>query len=303
MTNKKMVLSHILAVFTVIIWGTTFIFTKLLLENFSPFELLLLRFTIGFVALLIAYPHKTKSANIKHEFLFIFAALTGIILYMGLECIALKLTSTSNVGIIVSVSPLLTVLIVGITAKEKIKLNYLIGFVFAITGIIVVTFNGKFTLNINPIGDLLTVLACLCWAIYSVILRKIGTLGYNNIAVTRKIFFYGIIFLIPANIINGFELNFQRFISPSNIISILFLGLGASAFCFLSWNYCIKTLGPTKTNAYIYVVPVVTILVSYLVLNEKITVYKIIGTLLIIIGLILSEKNHKGEKQIEHSAK
>lgn len=289
--NENKVKGHLSAIITILIWGTTFISTKVLLKSFSPIEILFYRFTIGYLVLWIVYPHRLKICEYKQELMFAGAGLTGVTLYFLFENIALTYTSASNVGVIISIAPFFTAIISHVFLKEeKLHKQFFIGFLSSIIGIMLITFNGSFALDLNPIGDLLAILSALLWAIYSVITRKISELGYNTIQTTRRTFFYGLIFMIPALFIFNFEWGIDRFSDPVNLFNILFLGVGASALCFVSWNYAVKVLGAVQTSVYIYMVPVITVVTSVIVLDEKITFISFVGIVLTMLGLFLSEK-------------
>lgn len=98
---------HIAALVTIVIWGTTFISTKILLAGFTPIEILFFRFLLGLFVLLIVYPKRLRIKDGKQELTFAAAGLCGICLYYLLENIALTYTMASNVGVIISVAPFL----------------------------------------------------------------------------------------------------------------------------------------------------------------------------------------------------
>lgn len=288
---------HIAAFITILIWGTTFISTKILLADFKPIEVLFYRFIIGFFALFIAHPHRLKGTNRKQELTLMSAGLCGVTLYFLLENIALTYTSASNVGVIISASPFFTAILANWLLKgEKLKRNFFIGFFTAIAGIFLISFNGSAVLKLNPIGDFLALGAALVWALYSVLLKKISQFGYPTIPVTRRIFFYGLLFMIPVLFSLRFEWRLERFADPIALFNILFLGLGASALCFVTWNIAVKQLGAVKTSIYIYMVPIITVITSIIILHEKITWISALGILLILMGLFLSDKkkSHTG---------
>lgn len=290
MNRKKEVMGHLFAFITIFIWGTTFISTKLLLEAFSPIEILFLRFTIGFVALLVVYPHRLKVKEKKQEYYFVAAGLCGVTLYYLLENIALTYTFASNVGVIISVAPFFTAIFAHLFLDgEKWRVQFFIGFSVAVLGIFLISFNGSINLRLNPLGDILAVLAAVVWAAYSILTKKISGFHYNAIQSTRKIFFYGLVFMIPALFIFGFKPNINQMIQPVNLFNILFLGLGASALCFVTWNSAVKILGAVKTSVYIYIVPVITVVTSVIVLSEEITGIAVFGILLTLAGLFISE--------------
>lgn len=288
--QTKQSTGHLIAFITIIIWGTTFISTKILLVDFTPIEILFFRFIMGFVALLIVFPHRMKVKNKKHELYIIAAGITGITLYYLLENIALTYTMASNVGVISSLAPFFTAIVAYLFLKEEpLRVNFFIGFLIAMIGLGLISFNGATNFQINPIGDLLAITATLVWAIYSVITRKISSFGYNTLQVTRRMFFYGLIFMLPTLFFFDFKFGFERFADPVNLFNIIFLGLGASALCFVTWNFSVKILGPIKTSIYIYLIPVVTVVTSVIVLDEKITLMSALGTILAIAGLFISE--------------
>lgn len=288
---------HIAALITIIIWASTFVSTKVLLREFNPIEILLFRFIIGYLVLLLIYPKKMKITNLKHEIYFALAGLSGICMYYLLENIALTYTQASNVGVIISVAPFFTAIISRTVSKDENKLGmrFILGFAMAMIGIMLISFKG-FDIQINAKGDLLALLAALTWACYSVLSKKISEFGYHSIQVTRKTFGYGILFMIPAIFVFDFNLDLERFNNGVNLMNILFLGLGASALCFVTWNYAVKVLGAVKTSIYIYLVPVITVIVSAVILDEIITGKIIIGIVLTVIGLFISEKRFQREE-------
>lgn len=289
--SSKQKAGHLCALFTIFIWGTTFISTKVLLKDFQPVEILFFRFVMGLVALLILAPHRLKGIDRKQEFAFAAAGLCGICLYYLLENIALTYTLASNVGVIISVAPFFTAILSHIFLKEENKLgfHFIAGFVVAMTGIFLISFNGT-KLQLNPTGDLLALLAAFVWACYSILTRKISSFGYPTVLTTRRVFGYGIIFMIPALFLFDSQLDLMRFSNPVYLLNIIFLGLGASALCFVSWNFAVKVVGAVKTSLYIYMVPVITVITSVLILHEKMTALSILGTILTLAGLFLSER-------------
>lgn len=298
--NNKNTLGHISAILTVLIWGTTFISTKVLLSHFTPIEILFFRFSLGFIALLLIYPHKLVLTDKKQEKLFMLAGLCGVTLYFLFENIALTYSFASNIGVIVSISPFITGILTHFFLKqEKLKLSFFLGFFVSIIGVALISFNGSTVLKLNPIGDILAVLAAATWSIYSIVTKKISDYQYNTIQVTRRIFFYGLIFMLPALFFFDFHIGIDRFKEPLLLFNILFLGFGASAVCFVTWNLSLKLLGVLKTSVYIYAVPVITVAFSAFILKEKITSIAMVGTFLTLAGLFISENRiniKKGEK-------
>ena len=291
---------HLAALFTIIIWGTTFISTKVLLTDFKPVEILFFRFVMGFAALLLACPHRMKGLERRQELTFVLAGLSGICLYYLLENIALTYTMASNVGVIISVAPFFPAILsrLFLRSEGKLRVNFFIGFVVAMAGVALISFNGS-RMELNPAGDVLAVLAAFVWACYSILTRKISSFGCPVILTTRRTFFYGILFMVPALFLFDFEMRLERFADVTHLLNILYLGLGASALCFVTWNFAVKVLGAVKTSVYIYMVPVITVVTSVTVLKEPVTWVSIVGTVLAVAGLFLSEYNGKGSRNSE----
>ena len=278
---------HILAIITVLIWGTTFISTKTLLKDFSPVEILFFRFLMGLILLTAAYPKILKTGDKRREGIFALAGLTGVCLYYLMENVALTYTTASNVGVIVATAPFFTALLSG--EAKRGNLFFFLGFALSMAGISLISFTSAGP-DFNPVGDFLAISAAFMWACYSVLLKKISLWGYNTIQTTRRIFLYGIIFMLPPALLSGVSFDMTRFMDMTNLFNILFLGAGASAICFVIWNCSVRILGALKTSVYIYLVPVVTVIFSALILKENMTPASLAGTALTLAGLIVSQK-------------
>lgn len=222
--------------------------------------------------------------------MFAAAGLCGVCLYYLLENVALTYTTASNVGVIVSAAPFFTVVLSRLFSKteEKLRARFWIGFFAAMTGICLISF-GDAGLSVSPLGDLLALGAALLWAAYSLLTRKISGYGYGTVQATRQIFFYGTVFMLPFLFLLGFSPDPRALTEPEYALNLLYLGLGASALCFVTWNYAVRALGAVGTSVYIYMVPVITLLTSAAVLGEEITPTSSAGTGLTLAGLFLSE--------------
>lgn len=281
---------HLAAMFTILVWGTTFIATKILLEDFAPVEILFIRFLIGYLALWIAYPKRFHTRKGEGKY-FVLAGIFGVTLYFLLENIALTYTLASNVGVIVAISPFFTALFSWLFFQDQKPNQYfLIGFLLAMAGVYLISTNGQSVFEIHPAGDLLALLAAIVWALYSNTTRKIGEFHYATIPLTRRIFFFGLVFMTPALFMMDFQPEIAGFMKIEVLLNFMFLGLGASALCFVTWNYALRSLGSVRCSVYIYLVPVITVVTSMLVLQEEVTIYTWIGIILTLIGLMLSQR-------------
>ena len=281
---------HLSALVTILIWGTTFISTKVLLVAFQPVEILFIRFVLGLIALIVVCPHRLKGTTPRQELTFAAAGLCGVCLYYLLENIALTYTMASNVGVIISVSPCFTALLTHflMRGEDRLRPTFFAGFAVAMAGICLISFNGS-ALALDLRGDLLALLAAFVWACYALLTRKISALGHPTVLTTRRTFFYGLVFMLPVLALSGARPDLACLLDPVDLGNLLFLGLGASALCFVTWNFAVKELGAVKTSVYIYLVPVITVAASVAILDEPFTWMTGVGTALTLMGLFLSE--------------
>lgn len=288
--RREKVFGHLLAIVTIIIWGTTFVSTKVLLKEFSPEEILIYRFFIAFLILILIYPKNIKLLSIKEEILFCLLGITGVSLYFWTENLALKYTQASNVGLIISAIPIFTALIAHFIFKdEKISINFLVGFVLSILGIIIIIYNGK-VLKLSPVGDFLAVVSALLFAVYSVLIKKVS-IEYNQIFVVRKIFFYGLITMLPIIFVRNINFIKMPHFTISITLNMLYLSIFASVLCFIMWNKSVNIIGSLKTINYIYFVPLITMISSTIILNEKVNMLMLFGGILILSGVYLNNSN------------
>lgn len=308
MTKNPKLAGLFFASVSVFLWGITFVCTKYLLRSFSSYEILLLRFVLAYIALWISKPHRLHLANKKHELYFAFAGLSGVTAYQFMENMAISYTSASNVSVIVSICPMFTALFMQIFFKERhLTAFFNIGFLLAIFGVALVSFNGVVEFHLSPKGDFLALAAAVSWGFYSLCIAKINRLGFDTIIVTRRVFHWALIFMLPIGIysllkhggslpseINNISVildsafNKARFANPLNWLNLCFLGLGASAFCFAAWNIACEKLGTVRATVGIYLIPVVTIIFAFFALGEKISLMGAIGAVLTIAGLFVS---------------
>lgn len=283
-------LGHAMALVTAVIWGCTFVSSKVLLESFTPIEVMFFRFVLAYIALWIMKPKLLRTGSIKRELGFAAAGLTGVTLYFVCENVALTYTQASNVGVIVSVAPMFTAVLSSIFFKsEKPGHKFYVGFLISIAGIALISFNGAAVLKLSPMGDALTVAAALSWAVYSLIMIRLNGYGYGTLLCTRRVFFYGLVFMTPLLFVMESGFDPGRFASVPVVLNFLFLGLVASALCYVFWNRAFEILGAVKTNVYIYLVPVVSIVASAVIIREKITWISALGAVLTLMGLWFSQ--------------
>ena len=288
--NQKL-LWHLLAVGVVAVWGTTFVNTKILYNSgLTPSEIFFLRFLIAYVAIWFISPRKLFTNSWRDEGTMLLLGITGGSLFFVAENSAVALTYVNNVSFITSTSPLVTV-ILGIVFVKSIKATWtlIVGSMIALVGVGLVIFNGSFILHLNPWGDLLALLTAVCWAVYTLLMKSVSE-RYSAVFITRKLFFYGLLTVLPMFLIDPWTVSLATLLTPKVAFNLLLLGLVASFLCFALWTVVIERLGVMTASNYQYLNPITTVVASAIWLSEPMTAIAYIGSALILIGVIVSNK-------------
>ena len=290
---------HLVAFLVVAIWGSTFVFTKMLLmAGLSPADIFILRFLVAYLLLVLLTsitPLGVGSRRLlcrtwRDELMMIGLGLTGGSIYFLTENAAMLFTTATNTSLIVCSCPLFTMFIVrAVYRDEKTKAHELIGSLLSLAGMALVVLNGHFVLHLSPLGDLLAFSACLCWAVYSLIIKQVSA-TYSPVFVTRKVFGYGLLTMIPYYLLTDDVINCEALRSADVICNLLFLGCIASLACFVLWNWVIKHLGPVATTNWVYFNPITTIVFAAWLLDERLTPYFLLGAVLILAGMYIAAR-------------
>ena len=282
---------YVTAFIIVVLWGCTFVQTKILINaGLRPDEIFLFRFTLAYILILPFAGKRLMLDNLADELLAALLGLTGGSLYFVTENYALAYGYCSNVALIVCLTPIVTSFIVGcFYPGERLRGTGVLGSVIALVGMALVVFNGNFILKLSPLGDILALGACLCWAVYSLVIKRLQG-KYSNMLITRKIFGYGLLTILPLLLVRG--VNVDILLDGGAVVwgNVLFLGCVASMLCFLGWNYCLERIGTVRATNLLYLNPVVSITTSAIVLGERVTWLAIIGAVLILAGLVCLER-------------
>ena len=290
MFKNKVLLFHLITAAVVTIWGVTFVSTKVLLQHgLGPMDIMFYRFVIAYCCILAISHKRLWADNWKDEFMLMLSGLTGGTLYFIAENNALGISQASNVALLVCTTPIFTALLAHWVFKDPLRKNMLIGSLIALLGVGLVVFSGSVILQINPLGDFLSIMAALMWAIYCLILKPLGN-RYSTAFITRKVFIYSILSVMVYFLFDPLNMDMEILTHPIVIMNLLFLGIVASMLCFIAWNAAVKVLGPSRTANYIYVQPMSTLVLSSIILSEVITLTSLIGAACIIGGVYLAEK-------------
>ena len=305
--NKSLLGYHALAILVVAIWGVTFVCTKLLIAaGLMPAQIFAIRFALAYLGIWAVCLYRKGRASrlfadsLLDEAIFVFLGITGGSFYFLTENTALVYTQACNVAFLVCSAPLFTALMTLVIKRfakgrianglENIRLGWplILGTVLALGGMAMVVFERQ-TLQLSPKGDLFAIGAAVCWALYSIFMAQM-TSQYGALFATRKVFFYGLVTIVPF-LLNGDRTTVLSALSqPSVILNLLFLGLVASLACFIIWNKVMSKLGNFTSTCYVYLNPFFTLVTSMIILGERMTLVSAVGSLAIVLGVILSGK-------------
>lgn len=292
---------HLLALSVVAVWGTTFVSTKVLIEaGLDPTAIFFYRFILAYAGIWLYTVLARKESRIwngwKDEAVFLLLGVTGGSFYFLTENTALAYTQASNVSFLVSSAPLLTAILTLLYSRfgksrfarslEEIHLGWPLvgGTLLALSGMAIMVFEGK-KIELSAKGDLLAIGAALCWAVYSLFMGQM-TREYGALTATRKVFFYGLLTILPFLGGSRGAFSVQLLSQPTAWANLLFLGIVASLLCFLAWNYVIDKLGNITSINYVYLNPVFTLLCAMVILGERMTLLSGIGAVSILLGVI-----------------
>lgn len=301
---------HLLALAVVAVWGVTFVCTKTLIwAGMDPAGIFAVRFTLAYVGIwVLCLTGKEKvrifSDSLKDELMFLFLGVTGGSFYFLTENTALAYAQASNVAFLVCVAPVFTAIftLIGrrfpegrfVDGLEDVKVGFPLvgGTVLALVGMAMVLFNGS-SLELSLKGDLLSIGAALCWALYSMFMGQM-TKDYGALMATRKVFFYGLLTIIPflSGSADSFSLSILG--QPVVFLNLLFLGLIASLACFVAWNVAMSKLGNVTSTNYVYLNPVFTLITAAIILGERMTPVSMIGSVAILGGVVLAGQRQRG---------
>ena len=304
------------AAVAIVVWGVTFASTRSLLEDFSSLEILLLRFSLAWVAL-CAIGRAAGGANGGSrcdEWIFAAMGLTGIVAYQFLENCAIYYTNASNVAILVSFGPIVTGLMARAFVKDRqFSARLVVGSLVAVCGVALISFNGLVEFELRPIGDAMALCAMACWGIYSILLDRANDRGIPPLVAIRKAFGWSLAMITPFAawgmtesgicaldgsfaVFLDTDVNAQRFANVVNWMNIAFLGLLASAASFVLWSAACRKIGVVKTTVSLYLAPIVGVIFAAVFLGERVTRLEIVGGCVILVGVALATKVKGGSK-------
>jgi drug/metabolite transporter (DMT)-like permease len=292
MKNKKIIFLMILCS---LFWSGAFIAGKICSPFIPAFTLTFLRFSIATIVLFLfckIKDQKIKTLTKKDIPVFLFTGILGMVGYHVLFFTSLKYTTAVNASLIGASNPIFTVIISFFFLKDKLTTKRVLGIILSFTGVVLTITNVDLeivkSLSFNK-GDLIMLVAVLLWASYSVF-SKMVMKNYTPITLTFYSFLFCTIFLIPFVIYEN-PLSFLPSVPTKAYIAVIYMAIFPSVIGYLVQQYSIKEIGPAKTSIFINLVPVFSIILSVVILNEQLLIIKVFTAALIIVGVLICQKS------------
>ena len=280
-----------LLMLAVIFWGTSFIATKVALNELTPKTIISLRLILASsLLLIIALIRKEDFSVNRRNHLNIFVLALIAVFHLWIQVTGLKFTTAANTGWIIGTAPIFMAILALVFFREKITALQIIGIVIAMTGLLLLVGKGDIT-NINLIenkGDLLVLASAFTWGVYSMVNKKIS-LSYPPLMTILYLFIMMAIIIIPFNL-NKETINSVIHLSSISWVAVSFLGLFCSGIAYVIWAYALREMESAKVGAFLYFEPFVTVLAAWIFLAETITILMILSGIIITIGIFMVNK-------------
>ena len=281
------------ALLTVIFWGASFIATKVALRDVAPIVVVTVRFTFGVIVLLVALRLRRQRIVIDRRDwpILIVLGFNGIWLHQMLQSTGLaEGASATNTGWYVAVIPVFAAILAAIFLKETIGPAKITGIVLATIGVLLVVSKGSLDGVIAhglPVttGDALALASAPNWAIFSVISKSVLK-RYPPTVMMTIVITLGWLMLTPIFIAsNGFAQIAQ--LTLGGWAGVLFLGVACSGLAYIFWYDVLHEAEASSVSSFLYIEPIVTVIVAALVLNEAIVSATLVGGAIILLGVWL----------------
>ena len=284
---------YIYAIISVILWSTTATVTKLLLGNLNSMQILLFASLFATIFLFLINCIKgnlkeIKNYKLKDFFKIFIIGILGTFLYNLFLYLGINTMQASQAFIINYLWPIMTVIFACIILKEKITIRKIIAIIISFIGVIIVSSNGDL-LNIeksNIIGTIYCILAAISYGLFSVLNKK---QNYNKF--TSMMLFYLTSFCISLI----YCLSAKKIFIPetNQLLGLLWIGVFTSAIAFTSWALALEKGDTAKISNIAYITPFITLVWTSVILREKLSIYSVLGLVIIILGIFIQMMKNK----------
>lgn len=276
------------AISCVLIWGVTFVPSKVALGEMGPFTLAVLRFAVALAVLIpiaLRSPVPVEVRSLPWRDLTVLG-LTGVAFYFGFQNLGLARTTATEAGLISGSVPAVTAALSAVVLRERMGGLRLLGIGGSIAGVAVMVLAGSSLGGGSMEGNLLMLVCPVAWAVYTLLNKRIGG-SLPEIVILVCTMAIGTLFLLPGAVV---ELAVSGFgpVSAGGWLSVVFLGLGGSAAAFFCWNAALRRLDASEAATYINLTPLVSVVAAGLFLGEHLAPPQILGGAMVILGVYLA---------------
>ena len=291
--HKYLIIYPLLTV-SMVLWAYSYIWAKIALEFYAPITVIFARTTISAIILIPVLFILKKMIRIekKHIPHFLLLAIFEPFLYFIGETTGISKVDPSTAAVIISTIPLFTPIAARIFLSEKVSVLNIIGIVISVFGIGIIVLTKGFQLEISTDGLLFLVLAVVAAIGYSVKVKRMP----GNYSIFTTIFYQNLIgsmFFLPLMLVLESQNILSTGFVPEAGYAIIKLGFFASTIAFMFYMYALKFMEITKVNIFTNIIPVFTIIFSWLILDEIISIKKVVGMIVVICGVLISQFNYK----------
>ncbi|MCX7787498.1 MAG: DMT family transporter [Spirochaetes bacterium] len=288
---------------TTLLWGVSFILTKVALTSFTPFSLIFFRFSIASIFFLLyflwkGFPRLTKNQHVRLATLSFFEP----VLYFLFETSGLQRTTAAEASLIIALIPALVLLLSYLFLKERIARIAQLGIALSILGIVLLMMgeNGLQEYSGSSLkGNFLVLGAVVSAACYTLLSRSLGQ-EISSFVISAYQFFYGTAFFFPLFLL--FPKGTGQSIGVSVLGALLFLAFGATIGAFLCYNYALSKAPAATVSVFINGIPVVTAFTGWLILGETLKGSQLLGAIVVVIGVTLTSIHQQQRDESLHLA-
>jgi len=290
----KAIYTYAIIIFAMIFWGLTFVWSSIVFKYYDPITTIFLRLLISTAIMFVGLKlfKLIKPIKKEHYRLFLLSALFNPFLYFIGENYGVKYSSATISAVVIASIPVFTPIIGYYFIKEKLSKINILGMIVSFSGILMIIINDDFSLNVETIGILALSLAIITAIGYSIVLKRLSN-DYNPFYIIAVQNLIGIFYFLPLFLFFGLDTFLTTHITTELAVSILELAIFGSSLAFVFYTIGTRELGVNKTNFFTNLIPVVTAIFSFYVLDEVFSFYKIMGIVIVILGVVLSQINYK----------
>ncbi|HYW97027.1 MAG TPA: DMT family transporter [Bacteroidales bacterium] len=277
-------------VLTMLFWGLTFVFYKFAFESFRPITVIFLRLIISVPFIVLSARLLKKMEKVERSdllYVLMLSAFEPFLYFMG-ESYGLTFVSSTMAAVIVATIPLIVPVAAFIVYRERLNLLNKIGLMVSFSGVLAVVFSGEVQFGATLKGALLMFMAVFSAVGYAILVKRL-TGKYNGFTITAYQNFFGIFMFLPFFLLVDFDTFRTTIPTLKAVIALVYLAVFGSSITFILFTRGVRELGASRANIFTNLIPVFAAVASFFLLNEAMPSLKIVGIVLVLIGLIMSQ--------------